>query len=459
MSTTITFLGAAGTVTGSKFLIETGRSQVLLDAGLFQGDKHLRERNWRRFPIDPASLDAVVVSHAHLDHVGILPVLVRDGFAGPVFSSLSTAKLARVVLADSGRIQEEDAKRANTKGYTRHSPALPLYTEHDAELAASRFVTIDWETPTEIAAGISVSLTRAGHILGSASMLFQFSDGTPPLMASGDLGRPSHPILAPPQNPSGADTILVESTYGDTEHLEEDGSELLGEFVTKVAEREGVIIIPAFAIDRTEVILHSLTRLARSGRIPAMPVYLDSPMARSALGFYTKAIVDHHEDIRPDVAGKPEVLDPGDLRIVETPEESKAINRVAPPFVVISASGMATGGRVLHHLKRNLPDARSGVVLVGYQATGTRGQILRDGADTVRIHGEEIAIRASVTSIPAFSVHADRSELLDWIVSQPPRRVIAVHGDSEAATGLKDAIETRLRIPVDIPGDGDTLQL
>lgn len=456
----LTFLGAAGTVTGSKFLLETEKAKVLLDCGLFQGKKELRQRNWRPFPIDPSTVDAVVISHAHLDHVGYLPALIRDGFNGIAWSSRSTAGMADVVMSDSGRIQEEDAERANRKGYTRHQPALPLYTEDDAIRAATRFKTTGWDHPVEIADGVELTLRRAGHILGSASLYLRFG-GNRSIMLSGDLGRPYHPILAPPQPPLPADTVIVESTYGDTEHHEEDATEELGVLISQTAARGGTMIIPAFAIDRTEVVLHSIASLARAGAIPAIPVYLDSPMARSALSFYTRAIIEGHHDIRAGIAGNPEILDPGDLRIVESVDESKAINFVKPPMVIISASGMATGGRVLHHLKRCLPDPNSSVILVGYQAGGTRGQSLRDGAATIRIHGEDVPVNATVHSVPAFSVHADRSELVDWLAASEtrPSRVIAVHGDPEAALSLREAVQGRLDIPTAIPGDGEVIEL
>ncbi len=458
VSSRITFLGAAGTVTGSKFLVETDRARILVDCGLFQGPKELRERNWRQLPVEPSSLDAIVVTHAHLDHVGFVPVVVRDGFGGAVWASESTGRMAEVVMSDSGRIQEEDAERANRKGYSKHRPALPLYTERDAEAAATRFRTTEWERPTEVAPGVQLTLRRAGHILGSAAARLE-ADGMS-VMFSGDLGRPFHPILAPPEPPLSADTVVVESTYGDTEHLEEDATDELGEVIRQTAERGGTVVIPAFAIDRTEVILHSLAALARSGRIPHIPVYLDSPMARAALGFYARAIVEHHYDIREDVRGRPEVLDPGDLRIVESVDESKAINRVHPPLIVISASGMATGGRVLHHLARCLPDPRSAVILVGYQAGGTRGASLRDGAEHVRIHGADVPVRAEVHSLPAFSVHADRSELVDWLAAMPsrPQTIVAVHGDPEAAAGLAGGAAD-LGATVLTPGDGDAISV
>jgi metallo-beta-lactamase family protein len=455
----VRFLGAARTVTGSKFLVETPKARVLVDCGLFQGHKRLREMNWAQFSIDPATIDTIVVSHAHLDHVGYLPALVRDGFSGSVWATEATGRLSSVVMADSGRIQEHDAERANRKGYTKHTPALPLYTEHDAIVAASLFRMAPWDEAARIAEGVKLRLYRAGHILGSASVLLEFDDGTAPLHVSGDVGRPWHPVLDPPDPPPAAGTVIMESTYGDTEHPEQDGTNALGEVVARTAARGGAVVIPAFAVDRTEVILMALRSLTESGKIPRIPVFLDSPMARTALGFYVRAVAEGEHEIRDAIVGKPEVFDPGDLKITESVDDSKAINRVTPPFIVISASGMATGGRVLHHLKRVLPDPKSAVVLVGYQASGTRGRRLLDGEDRVKMHGEFWPVKAEVASVPAFSVHADRSELVDWLASapSPPEQVIAVHGDLEAMDGLQEAIGERLRRRILTPGHGETV--
>jgi metallo-beta-lactamase family protein len=454
-------LGAAKTVTGSKFLIETPEARVLVDCGLFQGRKELRLRNWEPFPVDPSTIDALVVSHAHLDHVGYVPALVRNGFRGNIWASESTGRLAHVVMTDSGRIQEEDAERANRRGYTKHRPALPLYTEHDAVVASTHFRVAEWNRPIPVAPGISVELHRAGHILGSASVFIHFDDGTGSVHVSGDLGRPCHPILRPPDPPAAAETVIMESTYGDTEHLDEDGTAELGDAINAAVNRGGSVVIPAFAVDRTEVILAALHRLTQEGIIPEVPVFLDSPMARSALGFYLRAIAERHYEIREDVAAHPEVLDPGNLTVTETVDDSKAINHVDPPLIVISASGMATGGRVLHHLKRVLPDRRSVVCLVGYQAVGTRGRDMQEGAETIKIHGEHHHVNAEIRSIHAFSVHADRSELVDWLASapSPPRQVIGVHGDPEALDGLAEAVHARLDRRITIPGQGESILL
>ena len=457
----ITFLGAARTVTGSKFLVDTPRARVLVDCGLFQGRKKLRQRNWAEFPVDPASIDAVAISHAHLDHVGYLPALVRNGYTRSIWASESTGRLASVVMADSGRIQVEDARRANKRGYSKHTPALPLYTERDAMAAAAQFRVAPWHDSTPIADGISLRLTRAGHILGSASILLEFDDGTAPLHISGDRGRPFHPVLDPPDPPPAAGTVVMETTYGDTEQLEEDGTAELGAVIARTAERGGAVIIPAFSIDRTEVILIALRNLTEAGTIPKIPVFLDSPMARSALGFYLRAVAESHHEIRDDIAGHPEVFDPGNLTVTESVDDSKAINRVEGPYIVISASGMATGGRVLHHLKRELPNPASAVTLVGYQAGGTRGARLLNGEDKIKIHGEWWPVRAEIASVPAFSVHADRSELIDWLASapSPPHQVIGVHGDPEAMDSFKEAVAERLSQTVLTPGQGESILL
>lgn len=459
MPSSIHFLGAARTVTGSRFLVQTDRSRVLVDCGMFQGKKELRLRNWAGFPVDPRTIDAVVLSHAHLDHVGYLPALGVQGFEGSVYSTVSTRRLAEVVLKDSGRIQEADAERANRKGYTKHRPALPLYTEADAEAVMDLFVPVPFGESLRIAPDVQLRLTYAGHILGSASVTLEL-DGTT-VCFSGDLGRPGHPVLNPPEPPTAAATVVVESTYGDEEHVEEDGTEELGAVISRTIARGGSVVIPAFAVDRTEIILHSLRRLTEAGVIPQVPMFLDSPMARSALGLYLRAVSEGHPEIRPEVAGHPEIFDPGDLTITESVEESKAINRVEEPHVIISASGMATGGRVLHHLKRLLPDPANSVILVGYQAVGTRGHSLITGAETVRIHGEDVPVRAEVASVPAFSVHADRSELLDWLaeIPEPPERVLVVHGDEEAALSLTDAIGRRLGWDAHAPHDDEVVAL
>ena len=458
----ITFLGAARTVTGSKFLVDTPRARVLVDCGLFQGRKKLRQRNWAEFPVDPASIDAVAISHAHLDHVGYLPALVRNGYTGSIWASESTGRLAGVVMADSGRIQVEDARRANKKGYSKHTPALPLYTERDAMAAAAQFRVAPWHDSTPIADGISLRLTRAGHILGSASILLEFDDGTAPLHISGDLGRPFHPVLDPPDPPPAAGTVVMETTYGDTEQLEEDGTAELGAVIARTAERGGAVVIPAFSIDRTEVILIALRNLTEAGTIPKIPVFLDSPMARSALGFYLRAVAESHHEIRDDIAGHPEVFDPGNLTVTESVDDSKAINRVEAPLH--RDLGFGHGHRWPGAPPSQARATQSGVD--GHPRRLPGGRHPRQPACStarteIKIHGEFWPVRAEIASVPAFSVHADRSELIDWLASapSPPHQVIGVHGDPEAMDSFKEAVSERLSQTVLTPGQGESILL
>lgn len=411
--------------------------------------------------MDPETIDALVLTHAHLDHVGYLPALVKAGFAGSVHATDSTARLCAVVLPDSGRLQEEDAEFANREGFSKHKPALPLYTEDEAFASLDRLVAAGWHRPVEVAEGVTVAFQRAGHILGSAAVLVTFADGVPPLFVSGDVGRPSHPVLLPPESPPSAATFVVESTYGDRDHPDADGTDALGDAVAKTAARGGAVVIPAFAVDRTEVVLLALRRLTEAGRIPRLPVYLDSPLAGEAFAVYERAVGQSHPEIRPDLAGDQDPFDNGRLVVTSTVAESKAINRADLPCVIISASGMATGGRVLHHLVRRLPDPNSSVVLVGYQAEGTRGQRLAAGQDSIKIHGREIPVKAAVFNVPAFSVHADRDEMLAWLETapRPPQRLLAVHGDASSATAFAETAGRHLGAEAWAPGDNERVLL
>jgi len=382
----LTFLGGAGTVTGSKFLVDTAAARLLLDCGLFQGAKQLRLRNWAPFPVDASSVDAVVLTHAHLDHTGYLPALVRAGFRGRVYATPYTAALTRIVLEDSARLQEEEADFANRAGYSKHRPALPLYTTDDARRAISRLDTVAFGTTVELGDGVSASLQPAGHILGSASILLTVGDGER-LFVSGDVGRPDHPLLRPPRPFPDADTALVESTYGNRVH--EPGPqalERLGDIITRTARRGGVVVIPAFAVDRTEVILHTVQRLAAEGRIPELPIHVDSPMALAVLRVYREAIASGDAELRAGLADE-DPFATRELHEHRSTDEYKAINRIMYPSIIISSSGMASGGRVLHHLAQRLPDERNAVVLVGFQAEGTRGRTLADGARAVKLFG------------------------------------------------------------------------
>ncbi|MFG1912335.1 MBL fold metallo-hydrolase RNA specificity domain-containing protein [Kribbella sp. NPDC048928] len=438
---TLTFLGAAGTVTGSKFLLEHDRQRILLDCGMFQGEAQWRRRNWEEFPIDPATLDAVVLTHAHLDHCGYLPSLVRQGFHGPVICTPSTADVAAIVLRDAAHLQVEDAQHARAGGYSRHDPPQPLFDSEDAELAIRLFRPTD--SRIDLADSIAVRLYRAGHILGSAFTVLDV-DGRR-LLVSGDLGRQQHPLLRPPELPPAVDTVLVESTYGNRHHQPLDHAGL-AHLISTTAARGGVVLMPAFAIDRTAVLLHELTGLMRDGLIPHLPVYVNSPMALAALNVYRAAVTNKSPELRPEIIGGPDPFDPGTLRLVHSVEESMRISDPGRPSIVISASGMATGGRVLYHLARLLPGKRNTVILPGFQVPGTRGRALLDGARAVKIHGRYVPVRAQIVGLSEFSAHADADELLAWLAAspRPPETVYVVHGEDHARAELAGRIHTEL---------------
>lgn len=459
---TLRFLGAARTVTGSRFLVDSPRARVLVECGLFQGLKPLRLRNWEPFPIDPRSIHAVVLTHAHLDHSGYLPALVKQGFEGPVFCTANTAALCRILLPDAGRLQEEDAAYANRKGFSKHDPALPLFTESDAEAALTRLRAVRFDAPVEVAPGVRAGFARAGHILGSASVRVAFDDGdADAVLFSGDLGRPSHPILLPPEPPGPCGTLLVESTYGGRRHDEPAAEAKLADAIVRTADRGGAVLIPAFAVDRTEVLLLTLRRLEAAGRIPHLPVHADSPMALASLRVYERAVAAGDPEIRPALRGQGNPFDPRDLVEARDVASSKAIHDAKLPAIIVSASGMATGGRVLHHLARRLPDPRNAVVLVGYQAAGTRGRSLLEGAQALKLLGRYVPVRAEVVDAGGFSVHADEREILDWLTHAPtpPRVAFAVHGEPEASLALQAAIARERGWSAVVPQDGERVRL
>ncbi len=454
----LSFLGAAETVTGSRFLIDTPQARVLVDCGLFQGLKALRQRNWAPFPVDPASIDAIVLTHAHLDHTGYLPALCRDGFRGRAFATHGTVALTGIVLPDSGHIQEEEAAYANRRGYSKHHPALPLYTEHDARRSLGHLEAVPFAEAVDVAPGIEVTLRPAGHILGSAVATVRVGGAADArtVVFSGDLGRQQHPLLVPPSPPREADLVVIESTHGNRDHDEADAADELRDAIVRTAARGGVVVIPAFAVDRTEIVLFHLRRLIDAGEVPAIPVYVDSPMALAALGVYRRAIADHAPDIRLDLPGG-DPFDTGTLTEVRDADDSRALAGVRGPAIIVSASGMATGGRILRHLAERLGDHRCCVILVGYQAEGTRGRLLVDGAPEVKLLGRHVRVRAEVVSLPAFSVHADRGELLDWLAGadHEPDTVFVVHGESVGATALRNSIEERFDWVATVAADGE----
>lgn len=458
---TITFLGAAGTVTGSRFLLTHGETRVLVDAGMFQGLKALRLKNWEPFAIDPKDLSAIVLTHAHLDHCGFIPKLVKDGFDGKIHSTENTAKLADVILRDSARIQTEDAKWAAKKGFSKHNPPKALYEEQDAIKTMGQFETHDFNQRVQVAEQTFATFHPAGHILGSAFVELEFFGKR--LLFTGDMGRPNHPLLVTPGSiPAGHfDAIITESTYGDRKH--EDFGDDLETVINETVKNGGSILIPAFAVDRTEVILVRLRELAEAGKIPNIPIYADSPMALKALSFYREAINSDSAEIRADVSAEWKGRDPFDAgTLVEllTVEESMTVNDPQSPCIIISASGMGTGGRVVHHLRFMLPVAKNTVIMVGYQAIGTRGRSLVDGAEEVKMHGEMVPVRAKIANIQAFSVHADADEMFDWVSGATEKRgnVFVVHGESGAADALADRFKAA-GWNCDVPTDSSSFPL
>ena len=451
------FLGASGTVTGSRFLVTYGSDRLLVDAGLYQGLRELRRLNWAPFPVTPADLDAVVLTHAHLDHTGYLPRLVSDGFAGEAVCTPGTAALAAIVLRDSAHLQEEDARVANEGGWSKHHPALPLYTASDVERTLERLNPVAFGEPWPLG-GMVVTLQRAGHILGSAVAVVDV--GGERVVFSGDLGRPGHPLLQPPDKPPAASAMVLESTYGDRRHPPAD-PEALADTVRRTVARGGVVLIPAFAVDRTELVLLELLRLRRAGRIPEVPIFVDSPMALAALDVYRAALGAHSDELDLKRAAPLRDLEGLDVHRVRDAAGSERLNRPKGPCIIISASGMATGGRVVHHLLRQLPDPRNSIVLTGYQAQGTRGRQLAEGARAVKMHGRYVPVRAEVVAISDFSVHADSDELVAWVASAPelPETVYLVHGEPTSSRALADRIQDELGVVAVVPRLGERVLL
>lgn len=442
--------------------MEAEESRILVDCGLFQGLRELRRRNWAPFPVDPATIDAVVLTHAHVDHCGYLPAFVRDGFGGPIICTPGTAELTRIVLPDAAHLQEEEASYANARGFSKHRPALPLFTRDDAAAAIERLRPVDYGKPVELATNIHAELFSAGHILGSASALVTVGTESPRrIFFSGDVGRPSHPILRPPATPPPADVFLVESTYGNRRHEpEEQALERLAQAIVRTAHEGGTVVIPSFAVDRTEVLLIALSQLAKEGRVPRLPIYADSPMALAVLDVYRKAIDEHAPDVRLAAGGTDPFDGTGELHELRTPEESRSLNELGFPSIIISASGMATGGRVLHHLARCLPDSRCTVILPGYQGEGTRGRQLADGARSVKMLGRYVPVRARVLELGAFSVHADAGELVEWLRPVPaPDIGYAIHGEKTAAESLAARLEDEVGWSVVVPHEGERVRV
>jgi metallo-beta-lactamase family protein len=461
----ITFLGAAGTVTGSKYLIESEGRRLLVDCGLFQGTKDLRQRNWQKLPQDAKSIDWVLLTHAHIDHTGYLPRLERDGFNGPIYADAATHELCSLLLPDSAHLQEEDALFAARQNSSKHSPPLPLYTVAEAQAVLTRFREIPRAAPFVISPQFSVRPHDAGHILGSCWLELTITEGGKFFLVvfSGDLGRYDQPILNDPESPSRADYLLCESTYGDREHPGGSILDALAEVVNRVSKRGGAILIPAFAVGRTQTILYLLRELEAAQRIPRLPVFVDSPMAISVTDMYLRHHEDHDAQFTRDEArgAGNDPLDSHSVHMTRTVEDSKKINDVTGPCIIISAAGMLTGGRILHHLAHRLPDARNAVLIVGYQSQGTRGRALLDGAPTLRMYGQDVPVRAEVVRLDQLSAHAGRSELLRWLsgFSAAPRQTFLVHGEPVALQSLRSAVEQQFHWPVTIPAYGQSFDL
>jgi metallo-beta-lactamase family protein len=459
----LTFLGAAGTVTGSKYLVEANGKRLLVDCGLFQGGKVLRQRNWERLPEDPATIDWVVLTHAHIDHTGYLPRLLANGFRGPILANTVTRELCELLLPDSAHLAEEEARYAAAHGYSSHNPPLPLYTQEEALAAITRFAEIPSHDEYRISPEFLARPHDAGHILGARSLELIITEAgkTRTVLFSGDVGRYNQPILNDPEAPPRADVVLCESTYGDRDHPSDPPpDEALAEVINRVAKRGGVIVVPAFAVDRTQLLMYYVRMLEDAKRIPSLPVYIDSPMAISVTELYKHHHDEHVRQFTADeTKGSP--LDAHSLHIMRSVEESKQINDVRTPAIIISASGMASGGRVMHHLAQRLPDKRNCVLLCGFQAEGTGGRALEEGAKYLRLFGEVVPVRAEVVSLHQFSAHAGRSELLRWLTGIPaaPQRIYLTHGEPAALTALQSAIETQLHWPATVAQYRQTVDL
>jgi metallo-beta-lactamase family protein len=447
------FLGGTETVTGSRYLIELGQTRILVDCGLFQGFKNLRERNWKEFPVPADTIDYVILSHAHLDHSGYVPALVAQGFQGQVFVTSGTSELVQTLWPDSAHLLEEEAERSNRKGYTKHSPAKPLYSQSDVEHALARLSQVHFGKKIELTKAASFEFLHAGHILGAAQIRLEINGQS--IHFTGDLGRDNDPLMLPPDAYSGSDILITESTYGGKKHPEIDPEDELALPLGRVLGRGGTVVIPAFAVGRTQALLLHIWRLMQSGRIPRVPIFVNSPMARSATASYEK----HQEEHRVSPAEFDEIY--SFAHMVNSVEESKKLNMNRSSKIIIAASGMMSGGRVLHHLVEFGQDPNNGIVITGYQAGGTRGRKLQDGADAIRIFGRDVPIRAEIFSIESMSAHADGVQIVDWIgkSESPPKIIYITHGEPESSEELRLRIKHQLGLEAMVPKDGEVIDL
>tara|TARA_R110002094_G_scaffold2521_1_gene10185 strand:+ start:5939 stop:7324 length:1386 start_codon:yes stop_codon:yes gene_type:complete len=447
------FLGAAGTVTGSRYLVEFGQRRILVDCGLFQGFKQLRRRNRKPFPVRPGMIDTMLLTHAHLDHSGYIPALVRAGFRGRVICTEASRELCGLILPDSGHIQEEEARHARRKGYSKHKNPKPLYTLKDAQAALERFQAVRFDHPVDLGDGITAHFIPAGHLLGAAQI--RLTIGETVLHFSGDLGRQIDPLMRPPRRFEGADVLVCESTYGNRLHDPIDAEAELAPILKRVFARGGTVLIPSFAVGRAQGLMHHIARLQKRGEIPYVPTFLNSPMAVKATDIYHRFHEEHHVSAE-------DCLDMFKLaKRVNTVEESKELNTRHGPMIIISASGMLTGGRILHHIASFGGDARNAILLSGFQAGGTRGAALAAGADHLRIFGRDFPVNAEVIQLKAFSGHADAEELLNWMqgADQPPRMTYLTHGEPHASDTLRFRVEHELGWPARVPEHLETIRL
>jgi metallo-beta-lactamase family protein len=457
--TTITFLGGTDTVTGSRFLVNSNGNSTLIDCGMFQGSRAIRRLNWKDPFANIGLPESVLLTHAHIDHTGYVPRLVgTHHYRGPVIATKATVDLLSVMLPDSGRIQEEDAAFANKKGYSRHRPALPLYTEADAVEAQKLMQGVDYHNWIDVPVG-RARFSFAGHILGSSHITLE--TGGHRVTFSGDVGRWDIPVLRDPEPPQDADLLLIESTYGGRSHQDpsDDANEMMARVFDKISGTDGVLVIPAFSIGRTQEILYRIRELEESGRIPSLPIYLDSPMAIDATEMYARHHQEHDIEMKALEQSGSNPLRPAKLRFTHSVEESKRLNSLRGPMVIIAASGMATAGRVPHHLKRRLPYPENVVAFVGYQAEGTRGRELLDGAERIRIHGIDVDVRAEITRLEAYSAHADEDELVRWVSEAKPKQIILIHGEDDARAALAERFRAEFGIEAHLPKRGDVLEL
>lgn len=449
----LTFLGATQTVTGSKYLLEAGTKKILIDCGLFQGLKILRQRNWKELPVDLDTIDAVILTHAHIDHSGYFPVLYKNGYRGPVYCTPATRDLCAILLRDAGYLQEEEASYLNKRKVSKHHPALPLFTENDGIESLTLFKPVPFKSKFVIGDDISVTFSPVGHILGASSVRISYGGKT--IVFSGDVGRPNDPIMLPPTPIDHADYLVLESTYGNRRHDQSDPMVQMKDVINRTVKRGGVLIVPAFAVGRAQMLLYLISCLKSEKAIPNVPVYLNSPMAIQATDLFCQHNSEHRlsgDECQSAFSG---------VQYVRTPEESKDLNLKEGPMIIITASGMVTGGRVLHHLKQFVGDPRNTVLFAGFQAAGTRGEAMVHGVDRIKIHGDYYGINAEVVSIDSLSAHADYRELLDWIASikKAPKQTFLVHGEPSAQDNLRRCIIDELGWEVSVPAYNESVEL